>query len=79
MSDENDNENYYLDFYISGVVKVNVKNKKEKIAKIQKLINEVIEDYNLDLLKSESSLTVLSESEVIQNLIFSENEEDEFN
>jgi hypothetical protein len=47
---------------------VTKKDKKKKLAKLQKIINEIIEDPDLDLLKSDSNIIVMSEDELMKEL-----------
>lgn len=61
-------DTFYIDFYINGIIKVNSESKKLKVKKLQKLLNKIIEDEALELIKSDSSLTVMSEAELIQSL-----------
>lgn len=69
-------DTFYIEFYINGVIKVDSEHKKEKIKKIQNLLNKIINDQALELVKSSSDLTVMSESELLQTLI---SEVDDFN
>lgn len=62
-------DTYYIELYISGIIKVNSADKKEKVKKLQKLLNEIVEDEALELIKSDSSLTVMSEGELLQSLM----------
>lgn len=61
-------ESYYIEFFVTGVIKVNSWDRKQKVKKIQRLLNKIVEDEALDLVKSDSNLLVMSESEVIQNM-----------
>ena len=63
-----DDDTYYIEFYINGLVKVDSKNKKEKLKKIQKLLNKILNDEDVDLERTESSLAIMSEEEVIAAL-----------
>lgn len=63
------NDIFYIEFFINGIVKINSEDKKDKVRKLQKLLNEIIEDEALELIKSESSLTVMSEAELLQSLM----------
>lgn len=61
-------EIFYIEFLITGIVKVDTETKKENLKKIQKLINKIMND-DMDLVKSESSLNVMSEAELMQSLM----------
>lgn len=64
----NDEDKFYVEIYLTGLVKVTKKDKKRKLAKLQKIINEIIEDPDLDLLKSDSNIIVMSEDELMKEL-----------
>lgn len=60
---------FYIEFFLNGIIKVDSESKKAKVKKLQKLLNKIVEDEALDLIKSESSLTVMSEAEVLQSML----------
>ena len=62
-----DNDTYYIEFFINGILKVKSIDKKKKIRKPQKLLNKIIEDEAMELVKSDSSLTSMSELELIES------------
>lgn len=62
-------ETFYIEFFINGILKVDSESKKRKVKKLQKLLNKIVEDESLELIKSDSSLTVMSEGELIQSLM----------
>jgi len=64
----NEEDKFYVEIYLTGLVKVTKKDKKKKLAKLQKIINEIIEDPDLDLLKSDSNIIVMSEDELMKEL-----------
>lgn len=66
---KHEDDTFYVEFYVNGLLKVKSENKKNKIKKIQRLLNKIVEDESLDLIKSDSSLTVMSEAEVLNSLM----------
>lgn len=62
-------ETFYIEFYINGIIKVDSESKKQKVKKLQKLLNKIVEDESLELVKSDSSMTVMSEAEFLQSLM----------
>lgn len=64
-----EDDTYYIEFFLNGILKVNSEDKKEKVKKLQRLLNEIVEDGALELVKTDSSLTVMSESELLQSLV----------
>lgn len=64
-----DDEEIYVEFQISGIFKTKVKNKKIKMAKIQKIINSIINDETIHLIKSDSSLVSYTEAEIMNAFV----------
>lgn len=62
-------EEFYIEIYLSAILKVSSKDKKEKVKKLQKLLNEIVEDEILNFVKSDQSLTVLTEAEMVQSIM----------
>ncbi len=59
---------FFIEIYLNGLIKVNSKDKKKKLTKLQKIINDILDDPDLDLLKSDSNIIIMSEDELMREL-----------
>lgn len=64
----NNEDKFYVEIYFTGLIKVTKKDKKKKLIKLQEILNDILEDPDLDLLKSESNIIVMSEDELMREL-----------
>jgi hypothetical protein len=70
-----DDEDIYVEFTITGVLKAKSTLKKAKLKKIQALISKIIEDPNLDLIKFDSTVNSFTQLELMNSLINYSDEE----
>lgn len=56
---------FYIEFNINGVIKVLESNKKQALKQLNFLISKIIEENNLELVRADHSVDVVSEEEII--------------
>jgi hypothetical protein len=61
----NTNKVYYIEFNISGVLKIDEKSKQELVEKLQLTISDFISQNSSELVRVDSSVDVVAEEDII--------------
>ena len=74
-------KDFYLEFTISGVIKLSQSQKLEVSEKLSSLISDLLEDEELNLIRADSSMDMFSEDELAVSLLAGSEEplDDDFN
>ena len=74
-----DDDTFYIELFLNVIIKSESAEKNMKLKKIQKLMNSILRDDELDIIKSESNLVMMSESELLNTLQPLNEYENDFN
>lgn len=61
--------NFYIDFAIAGVIKTDQEGKAEAVIKLQELISLLLDDPEINLIRVDTNLDILSEDEILSGYI----------
>lgn len=64
-----DGKIYYIDFSVSGVLKVDTKSKALAIEKIQAIILEALDDSELPIIRVDTTFDIFSEDELMGSFV----------
>lgn len=67
--------NYYIEFSIIGVLKLNNGNRKELVRKLQDTILDFTEKHDTEIVTLDTSVTAYSESDIMNSIVHDPNEE----
>jgi hypothetical protein len=63
-----DDDTFYIELFLNVVIKASNTSKKNKLKKIQRLMEAILRDEDLDIVKSDSNIVMMSEAELLNTL-----------